>query len=182
MRLIGAKEFLKTVKPGTLFMEFWMRNKQECLDLIKEWEKDKTICVKKEEGRFYFFGDNSHSLTFFIDDEEPPITINGTTYFCLFDVDKNIVGDASPTTTLNLVFDSEEEWPKKIFVEDSDDYLTKEDLKNIQNYFLKSDYFTNENSIKQWPLRALYTEEYYCDDEIVNYGLTKSSDLWKKLK
>ena len=31
MKLLGAKEFLKTVKSGTLFCEFWMNNEEDCL-------------------------------------------------------------------------------------------------------------------------------------------------------
>ena len=38
MKLLGAKEFLKTVKSGTLFCEFWMNNEEDCLEIIKDFE------------------------------------------------------------------------------------------------------------------------------------------------
>ena len=34
MRLLGAKEFLKTVKPGTLCVEFWLDSEEECNPII----------------------------------------------------------------------------------------------------------------------------------------------------
>ena len=43
MRLLGAKEFLRTVKPGTLCIQFWMNNEMECFDLIKDYESGNSV-------------------------------------------------------------------------------------------------------------------------------------------
>ena len=48
MKLLGAKEFLKTVKSGTLFFELWMDNEEDYLDYqIKEKNYKKTRTTKK---------------------------------------------------------------------------------------------------------------------------------------
>ena len=45
MRLLGAKEFLRTVKPGTLCVEFWLDSEKECLQLIEDLvHKEKEKC------------------------------------------------------------------------------------------------------------------------------------------
>lgn len=169
MRLIGPKEFLKTVKPGTLYERFWLDNEKECLDLIKRYEHQETLYYYSE---IEMFGDNIASLGFCEVDEleskENPIEINGKTYTCLFYYDANVVGDACPKTTLYLVYDNEDEWPEKIKVEDTKDkYLTKEELITIRDWFLKSNVF--ENELEGWALEALETDNYYKDNFVVNY-------------
>ena len=164
MRLIGAKEFLKTVKPGTLCCEFW-KNEEICRNIIEEYENGIDI-LTKYEGEFYLFGDNSFSLAFLYDEEENEIfNIYGIDYDCLFCYDKNIVGDASPTSTLQLVFDSEDEWPEQIKIQLSEKTLTKEDVKRIQKYYLETEIF-GDNS---WAMERLETDEYFKDDFIINY-------------
>jgi len=174
MRLLGAKEFLKTVKPGTLCIEFWMKNEEECFELIKDYENDGNInkLFKKYGGCFYIFGDNTGSLEFLYDEDEEPDDIDGFKYDCLFYYDKNIVGDASPWTTLQLVYDNEEEWPDYIT---PDDYyhesinktLNKEDIRRIQKWFLEAGKpFRDETSENAWALRFLEEEK---NDKIINY-------------
>ena len=41
MKLLGAKEFLKTIKSGTLFCELWMNNEEDCLESIAVITKNK---------------------------------------------------------------------------------------------------------------------------------------------
>ena len=183
MRLLGAKEFLKTVKPGTLCIEFWS-NKQECHELIRNYEAGKTIdeLLEKFYGEFYMFGDNAGSLAFIESDdivgEYEEYEIEGITYNCLFYYDKNIVGDASPTETLQLVFDNEDEWPNEVRVEKSTwkegesrfaKPLHKEDLKRIQKWFLEDNNLLDETGPDAWALKALEENDYYRDDSIVNY-------------
>ena len=167
MKLLGAREFLKTVKPGTLCIEFWEGNEEQCLQIIEDFKKGVNI-IDKYYGEFYLFGDNSFSLTFLVSNYEEPndiVKINNKEYDCIFVYDKNIVGDASPTTTLQLVFESEDEWPIEIKVQESDEILTKKDIKNIQQWYLVNDYFEpNEKA-----LNSLDNEPYYKDNEIVNY-------------
>ena len=177
MRLLGAKEFLKTVKPGTLCIEFWKKSEEECLHLIKDYETGSTIyqLLEKYGGEFYIFGDNSGSLSFLYSDnreEDDEVEINGFKYDCLFYYDKNIVGDASPTTTLQLVFENEDEWPEKIYPEDYDHesinkILNKDDIKRIIKWFLKEcGPFTNETSEAAWALKSLEKEK---NNVIINY-------------
>ena len=179
MRLLGAKEFLRTVKPGTLFVEFWRQSQQECLDLIKDYKSGMPVykLIAKYYGSYYIFGDNGGSLTFLVSYDEEQIEIDGIVYNCFFYYDKNIFGDASPTETLNLVFDNEDEWPKQILPENCNEdiksvpkILNKEDVKKIRKYFLKEcGPFRDETSKDAWALQKLETDEYYKDDFIVNY-------------
>ena len=173
MRLIGAKRFLETVKPGTLCVEFWEDTKEECLQIIKDFKNGEDI-IKKYNGEFYIFGDNSGSLSFTKSDDNEEYRIGGKTYHCLFYYDKNICGDACPETTLQLVFESEDEYPNKIYVEDYDEFgeesgeeLTKEDVVKIKNWFLQdAEFFEYE-----WALEHLKTR--YKDDFIVNFDSKK---------
>ena len=174
MRLLGAKEFLKTVKPGTLCIQFWMNDETECFDLIKDYESGKSVYNDYGYGDdFFIFGDNSGSLAFIKNDEE--IKIGNITYDCLFFYDLNIVGDASPAETLYMVFD-DNEWPDKIAVEDSDQFLTKNELKKIKKWFLKKCGPFDDETIGgigrfgiQTALYNLENNEYYKKSPIVNY-------------
>ena len=170
MRLIGAKQFLKTVRPGTLCVEFCLRSEKECLQLIEDYKNGVDI-FKKYYGEFYIFGDNVGSLAFLTEDDDrySTETIDGIEYDCLFYYDKNIVGDASPGNTLQLVFESEDEWPEKVEIEEykKQKFLNKEDIKRIAKYFLKNHKFDDET--KGWALNYLETNDYYKDDKIVNY-------------
>lgn len=171
MRLLGAKEFLKTVKPGTLCVEFWLKNEKECLQLIEDYKNGIDI-LKKYYGELYIFGDNSGSLTFLFNEEDIEIyKINGYKYDCLFYYDKNIVGDANPKTTLQLVYESENEWPENIYPCDYyhksiNKVLHKDDIKRIIKYFLKNNTFSDETKEDAWALKFLENEK---DNAIINY-------------
>jgi hypothetical protein len=174
MRLLGAKEFLKTVKSGTLCIEFWEHSKEQCYEIIEDFKKGlspKEIC-EKHYGEYYIFGDNGFSLTFLVpslpEDEEIE-EIKGNKYNCIFIYDKNIVGDASPTRTLQLVFDNEAEWPEEIPIEGSSKTLSDEEIKIIQEWYLENETFDNHD----WALKCLETEEYYKDNEIVNFKMER---------
>lgn len=165
MRLIGAKKFLETVKPGTLYKRFWLHSTEECLDLIKRYESKQDLYYYSE---LEIFLDNSGSLGFLNTDNYEEIIINDKTYSCLFYYDSNVVGDASPTTTLYLVYDNEDEWPAIIKVENiENELLTKEDLINIRDWFLHSEVFDEERNVLA--LDKLNTDDYYKNNYIVNY-------------
>lgn len=165
MRLIGAKEFLKTVKPGTLYKRFWLNTQEQCLDLITRYKTNQDLYYN---SLLELFGDNSGSLGFMYTDDDEEVIINDKAYQCLFYYDANVVGDAGPTTTLYLVYDNEDEWPDKIKVEDSEnDFLTKEELVNIRDWFLHDADF--ENELEGWALESLNTDDYYKDNFIINY-------------
>ena len=173
MRLLGAKEFLKTVKPGTLCLEFWCKDEKECASLIKDFLTNASIysLIAQYCGEFYIFGDNVGSLSFLCDSlNSQSVTIEGVEYDCLFYYDKNIVGDANPYLTLQLVFDSEEEWPEETPVEGSSKNLTKQDIKRIQKWFIKTQGpFRDESSDNEqvWALKYLIENDN--NDEIVNF-------------
>lgn len=142
MRLVGARKFLETVKAGTLCVEFWRNTQEECLRIIEDYKNGEDI-IKKYNGEFYIFGSNSGSLGFIEDDIE--YEIDGKKYNCLCYYDLNIVGDASPETTLHLVFETEGEYPEEIYVESGDvlcKKLTKEDIIKIKNWFVKNTLFS----------------------------------------
>ena len=169
MRLLGAKEFLKTVKPGTLCVEFWLSSEEECLNLIEDYKKGANI-FEKYYGEFYIFGDNSGSLAFLFGEEDAEIEeIDGFKYDCLWYYDKNIVGDASPWTTLQLVYDNEDEWPEVIHPIDCEESLNKDlhkdDIKRIAKNFVEEHTFRDETSEAAWALKSLEND----DSIIVNY-------------
>lgn len=175
MKLLGAKEFLKTVKSGTLCIEFWLDDEEECFDLIKDYKNGMNLSeiLQRYYGEFYIFGDNYGSLSFLIsnnpEDEDEEDVIEGYTYNCLNYYDKNIVGDASPNTTLQLVFENEEEWPEKILIRsyqtEKNNFLFKDDIKRIQKWFLTIDHFETEHSeALKW-----LDSDYYKKSKIVNY-------------
>ena len=174
MRLLGAKEFLRTVKPGTLCIQFWMNNETECFNLIKDYESGKSVYNDYGYGdNFFIFGDNSGSLAFIKNTKR--IMVGDAIYDCLFYYDLNIVGDASPTETLYLVFE-DNEWPDKIAVEDSDQFLTKDELKKIRKWFLKKCGPFNDETYSgldllgfKTALNILETDDYKKDSPIVNY-------------
>ena len=168
MKLLGAKEFLKTVKPGTLFFELWMGYEGECLEIIKDFENGVNILDKygsEYGGEFLIYGDNTGSLTFLRSDDEEEVLIDNIPYNCLFYYDHNIVGDASPYSTLQLVFENEDEWPERIKVDNSHQVLNKQDIKRIRDYFLAT-----EGPFKtcDWALEEL-EKDCYKNNKIINY-------------
>ena len=168
MRLLGARQFLETAKPGTLFIQYWENSKNECLKIIQDFENGKNL-LNEYYNDFHMFGDNSGSLAFIVNDDI--VTIDNEDYDCLFHYDCNIVGDANPNDTLYLVFDSEDEWPEAIHIEHTEDKsLNKADLIKIQKWFLSTNTFADETLDNAWALNVLKNNDYYKDDEIVNYG------------
>ena len=99
MKLLGAKEFLKTVKSGTLFFELWMNNEEDCFEIIKDFENGVNI-LDKYTGEFLIYGNNTGSLAFLKTEKYNEVLIDNILYNCLFYYDHNIVGDASPNSTL----------------------------------------------------------------------------------
>ena len=169
MKLLGAKEFLKTVKSGTLFCEFWMNNEEDCSEIIKDFENGVNI-LDKYTGEFLIYGNNTGSLTFLKSKSAKEVLIDNILYNCLFYYDHNIVGDASPGLTLQLVFENEDEWPEQINVDNSDQVLNKQDIKRIRDYFLAT-----EGPFKacDWALEAL-EKDYYKSNKIVNYKSSRT--------
>ena len=169
MKLLGAKEFLKPVKSGTLFCEFWMNNEEDCSEIIKDFENGVNI-LDKYAGEFLIYGNNTGSLTFLKSKSAKEVLIDNILYNCLFYYDHNIVGDASPGLTLQLVFENEDEWPEQINVDNSDQVLNKQDIKRIRDYFL-----TTEGPFKacDWALEAL-EKDYYKSNKIVNYKSSRT--------
>lgn len=158
MRLVGARKFLETVKEGTLCVEFWKNTQEECSRIIEDYKKGEDI-IQKYKGEFYIFGDNSGSLGFIEDDIEDEI--DGKKYNCLCYYDKNIVGDACPKTTLQLVFETEDEYPEEIYIES--EKLTKEDIIKIKNWFVKNTLFSKPDD---WVWEFLNKEK---ENTIINF-------------
>ena len=175
MKLLGAKEFLKTVKSGTLFCELWMDNEEDCFKIIKDFENGVNI-LDKYTGEFLIYGNNTGSLTFLKSKSAKEVLIDNILYNCLFYYDHNIVGDASPGLTLQLVFENEDEWPEQINVDNSDQVLNKQDIKRIRDYFL-----TTEGPFKacDWALEAL-EKDYYKSNKIVNYKSSRTIKIDKE--
>ena len=169
MRLLGNKEFLRTVKPGSLFVEFWM-NKKLCNELIWDYEAGLSASeiVNKYHGNFYLFGDNAASLCFMENEDDPSVSIDGVEYRCLVYDDENFVGDASPGDMLNLVFDGEDEYPDRVPVGDSNKFLCRDEVIRIKEWFVNTHKPFNDET-DGWALQTLETDLYYKDDLIVTY-------------
>ena len=182
MRLVGAKEFLQTVKHGELFIQFWLPLK-DCIHVVEDFKKGEDI-ITKYGGEIALFGSNSHSLSFLQDPEvSDKITVDNVTYDCIYIWDLNVVGDANPTSTLYLIFDNEDEWPDKIeidsYVSNDKQYLSKDDIKRIQKWFNENDSDEKVHSfLNEWALKELYTNELFNDQWVVNYGLTENKKLF----
>ena len=138
MKLMGAKEFLKTAKPGTLFFELWMSHEKDCFEIIKDFENGVNL-LDKYGGELLIYGNNAGSLTFLKSERDEEVLIDNILYNCLFYYDHNIIGDASPCSTLQLVFENEDEWPEQISVDNSDQVLNRQDIKRIRDYFLATE-------------------------------------------
>lgn len=164
MRLMGAKEFLKTVEPGTLFFELWMSHEKDCFKIIRDFENGINL-LNKYSGEFLIYGNNAGSLTFLKPERYEEVLIDNIPYNCLFYYDHNIVGDASPCSTLQLVFENEDEWPEQIRVDNSDQVLNKQDIKRIRDYFLATE---GPFKTDDWALKEL-EKDYYKDNKIINY-------------
>lgn len=164
MKLIGAKEFLKTVKSGTLFFELWTSHEKDCFEIIRDFETGVKL-LDKYDGEFLIYGNNAGSLTFLKPERAKEVLIDNIPYNCLFYYDHNIVGDASPDLTLQLVFENENEWPEQIKVDNSDQVLNKQDIKRIRDYFLAT-----EGPFKacDWAIEEL-EKDYYKNNKIINY-------------
>ena len=115
-------------------------------------------------------GNKTGSLTFLKSKSAKEVLIDNILYNCLFYYDHNIVGDASPGLTLQLVFENEDEWPEQINVDNSDQVLNKQDIKRIRDYFLAT-----EGPFKacDWALEAL-EKDYYKSNKIVNYKSSRT--------
>ena len=174
MKLVGAKEFLKTVKAGTLCISFWCSSQNQCDNLIQDYNNNIDITQKYKnliDLEWFLYGDNASSLTF-LDDDNEDIKIGNKIYNCLFHYDKNIVGDADPKETLYLVLEDFNDWPLELPVWGADYSLARDELIKIQKWFLKKcGPFTDENSTEKWAwaLNKLETDDYYKNDHIVNY-------------
>ena len=83
MKLLGAKEFLKTIKSGTLFCELWMNNEEDCLEIIKDFENGVNI-LDKYTGEFLIYGNNIGSLAFLKAEKYNEALIDNIIYNCLF--------------------------------------------------------------------------------------------------
>lgn len=171
MRLIGAKEFLSTVKAGTFFLQYWtsVANCNRLIQLVEQGDLEGAI--KENPLELYIFGDNSGSLNIEVLDEDwdcDHYEIEGKDYHCLIYTDLNIVGDANPYSTLYLVFDNLEDIPLCALPLGQ----TKETLTIFRNWFLtKCGPFRDEvNDEEAWALKTF--EESYLGDPIVNYGYT----------
>ena len=112
MKLVGAKEFLKSAKSGMFFLQFWA-TADYCHKIIKKYENNEFNEILNDDSfELYIYGDNSGSLGIdknydtFDDGDTFFIGENGKTYYCLCYTDLNIVGDAVPHETLYLLFDN----------------------------------------------------------------------------
>jgi hypothetical protein len=136
MKLLGGKEFIKS-EPGTFYIEFWEHSEKDCLKIIEVFKRNpKELLTKENLMELRVFGDNGGSMNF--QSEEGGEEDEDFIYYW----DANVIGDASPTTTLYLVLE-EDELPEEITIEKMhvDGYnigyekLSKKRIIRIRNIF-----------------------------------------------
>ena len=160
MRLVGAKKFLRIAKSGTLYAVFSFSNEEECFNLIEKYNDGEELSERIE-----IFGDNSGSLAFIKNDEK--VSIGGKEFDCIFYYDANVVGDASPETTLYLIYE-DADFPSKIEIEQSNgEFLSKDDVFLIRKWFLENHTFKKEYN--DWALNELISNDYFKNNKVINY-------------
>lgn len=159
IRLLGARKFIN-LPAGTLYTEYWLKNTQQCDEMIQKFRKNPKEFLDTAELMVYY--DNGASLL--LSDKKDGNKIVDE----LILTDINVVGDANPSTTLRVVFDLED-LPEiiKIRGEESDSLVdwTKDELAEIIKEFkeIKEDnedsYFDKKHN--DWALQRL--EQLYKD-------------------
>jgi len=142
MMLLGAREFIKC-PAGTFYVSYWMDNQRECLEIIEKFRHNPNDFLNLEPDELHVFGNNSGSMLFTDEKEEDYI----------FYYDANVVGDASPETTLYLVIE-ESELPNIITIRNFDGEITelsKIDVIKTKNKFTE----TCDKSKDDWALSRL---------------------------
>ena len=141
-----------------------VNHEKDCFEIIRDFENGVNL-LDKYGGELLIYGSNAGSLAFLKSERNEEVLIDNILYNCLFYYDHNIVGDASPCSTLQLVFENEDEWPEQIKVDNSDQVLNRQDIKRIRDYFLAT-----EGPFKtyDWVLEEL-EKDYYKNNKIINY-------------
>ena len=156
--LTGAKRFIDMPK-GTIYFEFWT-DRIKCENIIKTFESNpKDLLCEFEDMHIYVNNDGSATFYNNEEDEDSPI----------FYYDANIVGDASPTETLYLVF-NEDIIPEKVEINGRDNkiVLTKQQILNYKDKFLK-ELDIEVSDTNKWARDLLHNDKGYRDDYIINY-------------
>lgn len=178
--LLGARKFID-MPVGTIYIPISTNSSEQCFDIIDTFKMKPLDLLDFTDMEIY--GDNSGSLTFITPDADYE------DYRHWYDA--NVVGDASPTTTLYLVLD--ESWLPDIgkYSEDQTMYtigsfsksveinpgitLTKEQVlqtrKEFMEMFASHDNINNHNH--DWARKTLeeYSDASDIDNIIVNLNL-----------
>lgn len=184
LMLLGARKFID-MPVGTIYVPLIMNSSEECFDAINTFKTKPTDLLDLTSMEIY--GDNSGSLTFITPDHDADDKDYKHWY------DANVVGDASPTTTLYLVLD--ESWIPEIgkYSEDQEWHtvgitpkitevvtgitLTKEQVLQARKEFM--DMFTSHDNVNNhdndWARKTL---EEYSDESDINSTIINLSLEW----
>lgn len=164
LTLMGARHFIDMPK-GTIYLRLWENNEKELLNIIENFKNDK-LEIRWENVEIY--GDNYGSMAFMHDEED-----------YIFYYDANVVGDASPKTTLYLII-PENFVPDTIPIRDkygNQFNISKQDFFKTKNKFL--DNFKDlpiDNKLDKendWARQKLEEDDYYKDNYFCNFIMTK---------
>jgi len=95
IRLLGSRKFIG-LPPGTLYTEHWLNDIEQCNTMIHNFIENPDEFLDTLD--LFIYQDNGASLLLEGQKDEDDL--------CLTDV--NVVGDASPGTTLRIVFNLED--------------------------------------------------------------------------
>jgi len=172
MKLLGAKEFIKS-KPGTFYFSFWKNTEEECFKIIEQFNKDPKSLLN-EEDELEVYGNNSFSMSFRsgrFDWDTGIMSKSENDEDFIFCWDANVIGDASPLTTLYLVLE-EDELPEFIIAVNSfyenPVKLSKDRILRIRNLFVKK-YCSEIEELSDWIKEAI--KEYSKESEIFNVNV-----------
>jgi len=141
MKLLGANNFIK-MPTGTFYVQYWLDTQKECMEIVREFLKSPDEFLKNRIFDLEVFGGNSGSMMF--DDSEEDY---------VFYYDANVVGDASPSTTLYLVIEEDELPDEIVFNGNSGRFkLSKKEVIDIKNYFVEN---AHEHYEDNWAIKEL---------------------------
>ena len=141
MKLLGANNFIK-MPTGTFYVQYWLETQKECIELVKNFLKSPDEFLKNGIKDLEVFGDNSGSMM--LDDSEEDY---------VWHYDANVVGDASPSTTLYLVVEEDELPEEIVFNGNSGRFkLSKKEVVDIKNYFIEN---VHEPYKDDWAIKEL---------------------------
>ena len=186
LRLMGARKFLDMPK-GTIYYVLWKGSREDCFKEINGFNKSpKEHFLSLDINKIHVYGNNRGSMCLHqpIDEENyEPIEVNNLEDY-IFYYDVNVVGDASPNTTLYIVI---EESLLPDFIEfncgDIAYSISKDEFLLLRDVFVGFDTFklygidNTKDPANEWARDTLYNDDYYKDNPLLDTDITVNIEI-----